>query len=121
MSKLLFSLRGVPEDEAEEIKNLLTDNSINYYETSAGNWGISMPALWIKNEEQLAEAGKLLTDYHLQRAITQRSLYEQLKKEGKHKSFWDIFIANPMQFFIYIIAIFFVLYACIKLIFEFGL
>ncbi len=82
MSTLLFSLRGVPDDEADEIRELLTANNIDYYETSAGNWGISMPALWVSNNEQVFEAQKLLNQYHQQRAITQREIYNQLKKEG---------------------------------------
>ncbi len=82
MSTLLFSLRGVPEDEANEIRILLTENNIDYYETSAGNWGISMPALWLVNNAKLNEAKQLLYDYHQQRAIRQREIYKQLKKEG---------------------------------------
>ena len=45
MSKLLFRLRHVPEDEAEEVRALLEQNSIEFFETFAGNWGISLPAL----------------------------------------------------------------------------
>ena len=43
MSKLLFRLRNVPDDEADEVRELLTQHSIEFYETGAGNWGISMP------------------------------------------------------------------------------
>ena len=121
MSTLLFSLRGVPEDEAAEIRFLLTENSIDFYETSAGNWGISMPALWVVNNEKLIEAQQLLNEYHQQRATRQREIYEQLKKEGKNKQFIDVILEKPIRFIIYICAIAFILYIYFKMLFEFGL
>ncbi|MEE3087569.1 MAG: DUF6164 family protein, partial [Pseudomonadota bacterium] len=42
MAKLLFRMRDVPDDEAEEVRELLTQNKITFFETFAGNWGISM-------------------------------------------------------------------------------
>ncbi len=121
MAILLFSLRGVPDDEAFEIKDLLDTHNVVYYETSAGNWGISMPALWLKNEEQLKSAQKLLNEYHNQRAITQREIYLTLKKEQKNKGIFNAFIENPIKFFIYIAAIAFIIYLYPKMLFEFGL
>lgn len=38
-AKILFRLSGVPDDEADDVRMLLTDNAIDFYETSAGNWG----------------------------------------------------------------------------------
>jgi len=121
MPTLLFSLRGVPDDEAEEIRILLTENNIEYYETSAGNWGISMPALWLNNKEELISAQQLLNDYHHQRAIKQREIFQDLKKEGKHKKIIDVFIEKPFRFIIYLSAIVFILYIYYKMLFEFGL
>ena len=59
MSKLLFKLRNVPEDEADDVRNLLTTHQIDFYETSAGNWGISLSAIWITHDEQFDEAKRL--------------------------------------------------------------
>ena len=121
MSTLLFSLRGVPDDEADDIRELLTENNIDYYETSAGNWGISMPALWVNNNEQIIEAQKLLNQYHQQRAITQREIYEQLKKERGNRQFIHTLTKNPIRFIVYTGAIALILYVSIKMLFEFGL
>jgi len=121
MSTLLFSLRGVPDDEADDIRELLTENNIDYYETSAGNWGISMPALWVNNNEQIIEAQKLLNQYHQQRAITQREIYEQLKKERGNRQFTHALTKNPIRFIVYTGAIALILYVSIKMLFEFGL
>jgi len=121
MPTLLFSLRGVPTDESNEIKDLLDDHEINYYETSAGNWGISMPALWLPNNDELDTAQKLLHEYQTQRAITQRKIYEQLKKDRKNKRLLDVFIENPFKFLTYLAAIAFIIYLYPRMLEEFGL
>lgn len=117
MSLLLFSLRGVPDDEADEIRELLTEQDIDFYETPAGNWGVSMPALWLRNDAELAPAQALLTTYQQQRVITQRELYAQTKP----KTFLQAFIARPMLYLIYFLAMGLVIYASIRVLFELGL
>ncbi len=121
MASLIFSLRGVPEDEAEEIRQLLSENQIDYYETSAGNWGISMPALWLNDESQQTEANRLLNLYHEQRAKQQRELYQQLKTEGRHKRFSDNIRQNPLQLILYLATLALMIYVPIKFILELGL
>ncbi len=121
MPKLLFSLRNVPDDESFEIKQLLSENEINYYETSAGNWGISMPGLWLNDPEQIEKAEKLLAEYHQQRAISQHKNYEELKKLHQNKSIIDAFVEKPFRFLIYCAAIAFILYLYIRMLSEFGL
>jgi len=121
MATLFFSLRGVPEDESEDVRELLTENEIDFYETSAGNWGISMPAIWIKQENNLAKATELLNQYQHNRYIEQRALYNQLKKEGRHKRLINVLRERPLQFLSYIGFIIFIFYISIKLLFEFGL
>src|SRR4030065_1675214 len=46
---LLFKLNGVPDDEAEDIRALLNRNGIDYYETPAGNWAESVPAIGLND------------------------------------------------------------------------
>ena len=57
MSKLLFKMRHVPEDEAQEVRELLASNKIEFFETFAGNWGVSMPALWLKKRGSISAHG----------------------------------------------------------------
>ena len=121
MPTLLFSLRGVPADETDEIKELLDKHEINYYETSAGNWGVSMPALWLPNNDELDNAQNLLNEYHTQRAITQRNIYQQLKRDKKNKRLFDVFIENPFKFLTYLLAIAFIIYLYPRMLEEFGL
>jgi hypothetical protein len=121
MPTLLFRLTNVPEDEADEIRELLRSNEIDYYETSAGNWGISMPALWLIKDEDLFKAQQLLEEYQHQRLITQREKYLHLKKTGANISLISSIKKRPLQFIVYLGAILFILYISIKMVFEFGL
>ena len=121
MAKLIFPLRGVPEDEAEEVRMLFDDNAIDFYETSAGNWGISMPALWLQHNDDTEQAQMLLNEYQHNRAITQRALYQQLKAEGKAPSFFKRLIRQPLTLLIYLAGISLTLYVSVKFIVELGL
>lgn len=121
MAKLLFSLRGIPEDEAQEVHELLTKHEIDYYETPAGNWGISMPAIWLQNEGDFTQARALLDEYQQQRAAKQRAIYQQLKQEGKAPSFWGNIKHYPMQVIVACAAITLIIYISIKLLFDLGL
>ena len=120
MARLLFSLRGVPEDEAAEVRELLNDHAIAFYETPPGNWGISLPALWLYDDAQLEEALTLLANYQRNRATTQKNLYRQLKKEGKTSTFLGNMIERPGRFILHLSFLAMILYASIKLIDEFG-
>ena len=115
MAILLFKLRHVPDDEAEEVRGLLEENNIAFYETSAGNWRVSMPALWLKDESQLALAQKLLSDYQQQRYQLARENYEILKSRGENKSMWDNFSENPAKVTLYLGLLTLVLYVSLQL------
>lgn len=115
MPELIFKLRNVPDDEVEEVHTLLKENNIDYYETSAGNWGVSMPALWLKTDKQLAEAKQLLSEYQKQRVINARSEYERLKAEGKNRTLLDEIKENPLRFFVYMAITALLIYLPIKL------
>lgn len=120
MSKLLFSLRDVPDDEADEVRDLLTANELEYYETSAGNWGISMPGLWLKNDAEFTRARQLLDGYQQQRATAQRQKYLELKRQGQPTSIWQSIRSKPLRFIVYMMAMALTIYASIKLVLDFG-
>ncbi len=121
MAILLFSLRGVPEDEAYEVRELLHTQQIDFYETSAGNWGVSMPAIWLRDDRQLNQARQLLFDYQQQRQISQRQLYLQRKQAGQHKTLATLLKEKPLVISSYVFVMLLTLYASVKLLFEFGL
>lgn len=68
MATLVFRLKYVPDEEAEEIRQLLTDHDISFYETSAGRWQISMAGLWVKDKEQALQAIELIKADQMERA-----------------------------------------------------
>ena len=102
MAKLLFRMRDVPDDEAEEVRELLTRNEIPFFETSAGNWGISMPGLWLVNEQQFDEARALLDEYQETRSTRVKSQYRRQREQGEIRTFWESFRAEPVRFSVYL-------------------
>lgn len=114
MAILLFRLRGVPEEEAEEVRELLTANNIDYYETPAGNWGISMPSLWLRDESQRDKAKALLKAYQEQRSVEARQQREQAKIEGRHRTIFDELREHPIRFIGIIAFVAFIVYVSTK-------
>ena len=110
----LFRLRNVPDDEAEEIRQLLTENNIDFYETPAGNWGISMPAIWLDDETQLARAKILIESYQEDRAVRKRLEYLQLKEEGKQRTIVNVAREQPLLLTFYIAIVVLILYVSTK-------
>lgn len=102
MAVQLFILRGVPDDEADEIRALLTEHRIDYYETPAGSWGMSMPALWLNDENQLERAQNLLDDYQQQRRAAARDEYDELRVQGRQRTVIDLFRDHPLRYLLYL-------------------
>lgn len=106
----LLILRNVPEEEADEIRELLNSRAIDFYETPTDRWGVSMPAIWLNNEFQLDEARALLEKYHEQRFNQARSEYERLKHEGRLWTIFDEIRQNPLRFIAYLAIVAVILY-----------
>ena len=98
MSKLVFRLRNVPIDEAQDIRELLEGNNIAYFETSAGNWGISLPAIWIHESEKFEFTRQLIDEYQIERTERLRKEYQSSRANGKAKTVWQSFMENPLRF-----------------------
>lgn len=114
MAVLIFKLRGVPDDEANDVRALLNEHHIDFYETDAGNWGISLPAIWLQDDLPQERAKALIATYQEERYIRVRGEYEQLKKDGKQRKVMDLFKENPTQFILYGIVILGILYLSVK-------
>jgi len=120
MAALLFKLRGVPDEEEQEIRRLLTDNNIEYYVTSAGNWGISMPAIWIRNDPDLHKGKEILRAYQVERAAHAKQEYEEIVKAGKNKTIIGTIKEQPLRFLIYSAIILLILYLSTMPFLNFG-
>ncbi len=114
MAVLIFKLRYVPEDEAHEIRELLGDNNIDFYETTAGVFGISMPGLWLKNEEQLKKTRQLIDEYQQLRQERAREDYER----GAARTFMDMFKEAPVRYISFVLGIILICYFMIFLFFN---
>lgn len=104
MTIKLYSLSGVPEDEANDIRNLLLENDIKYYETPRANWGGGLEAIWLEDKTQIKLARELLTKYQKTREVTARNKYRKLVAEGNVKTLKKRFKENPAWFAFLLIA-----------------
>lgn len=69
MSQLVFRLRNVPEEEADEVRQLLDESHIDWFETSGGTWGTGMPGIWVRDRAQAETARAFIDEYQQQRSI----------------------------------------------------
>ncbi len=119
MSKLLFRLRHVPEDEASDVRDLLENHDIEYYETSAGLFGISLPAIWVRRDQQYPAARHLLDEYQRQRRERARVAYQQARQQGQARTAFDHFRDNPARFLGSLAAVAALLYFSLRFFFSF--
>jgi len=97
MPTLVFRLRNVPEDEADDVRNLMSENDVDWYETSAGNWGIAMPGIWIRNDDDLHKSRQLIDRYQATRQTTMRKSYQQDLEAGTVVSFAQRLKQHPLK------------------------
>lgn len=90
MAKLLLKLNPIPDDEAEEIRSVLHDNQIDFYETTSGIWGLSFAGIWLKDETQWHTAKQLLDNYQIQR-------YQQALEQRATINYWQSFKRSPIK------------------------
>lgn len=109
MARLLFKLAQVPDDEANEIRQLLDQNQIDYYETNAGLFRVGLDAIWLADGAQEERARALIQGYQAERASQAQENYAQLVAAGQAPSLWQHFCAQPVRFLLLVIAILFVL------------
>jgi len=105
MTILLFRLRNVPDDEITDVRELLDTHHINYYETTAGNWGISMPGLWLRDNQDYDRARALLDEYQAARQQTMRECYLEDRAAGRAETHWSLLRREPVKVVSYLLLI----------------
>lgn len=88
MTTLVFRLRQVPDEEADDVRMLLDDAGIDWYETTAGNWGIALPGIWVGDPTEAERARRLIDTY-------QRELDERARGEGRAPTFRERLTEHP--------------------------
>jgi hypothetical protein len=96
MAKLFLNLRNVPADEADEVRDLLRSNAIDFYETQPSPWGISAGGLWIEDADQWARAKVLMAGYQAQRRDHARSERATAEREGRVETFGGLLRDRPL-------------------------
>lgn len=93
----VFDITGAPNDEVDDIRNLLDRNGVPYYETPRANFGISVAAIWVRNEKEYKKARALIDEYQKDRLIKVRAASARSKK---NIIWWK---RKEIPFFIFII------------------
>jgi len=109
MATLLLRLNDVPEDEAEDVRQLLTEKGLNFYETHAGFFGLGVAAIWLSDDNQLPLARAIVDEYQSHRAIVQREHYEALRASGEIPGFGRMIVQHPFRFTGILLLVIFVL------------
>jgi hypothetical protein len=108
MARLLFKLAQVPADEAQDIRALLDENLIRYYETDAGFFRVGLDAIWLADDTQEEQARSLIRTYQEERSVRQQASYAELVEAGQAPSMWQHFRAQPIRFLLLVCTIIFV-------------
>lgn len=102
MTKRLLTLRNVPDDEAREVREMLDDLTIAYYETPPSRWGISMGGIWIRSDADFSQARTALDRYQVERALRARAEYQTRLRSGEAETFATVLRQRPVQVVAYI-------------------
>lgn len=100
-----MNLRNVPQDESDEVRALLDEQHIDYYETRANKWGLSSACIWLRDEDQYPRARSLLDTYQEERAQRMRAEHEERRRRGETDTWLTKLMENPVRFAIYVVAI----------------
>ena len=109
MSRLLLNLRNVPDDEADDVRALLKEKRIGFFETTPGPWGISAGGIWVTEDADFAEAKRALDGYEQQRSDRVRTEYAAAKRAGMAETFLDVLRADPLRVALALLGILFAL------------
>ena len=97
MGVLVFNLRGVPEDEAVDVRKLLDEHDIAFYETSAGFFGLGVSAIWLHDKADKDKAKELIDEYQNKRSEEAQSEHQKEVESHQQLTFWHILIQHPLR------------------------
>lgn len=95
MAKLLFNLRNVPDDEAADVRALLEQHRVDFYETPMGLFGISAGGFWLRDKEAYPAARALIDQYQAQRGERARAAQAQAERDGSAETFAGLLRTRP--------------------------
>lgn len=105
MSKLLLNLRYVLDDEIEDVRAMLDQHRIGFYETQPSRWGISHGGIWIRDDGDLPRAKQLMAEYQAKRQARVRAENEAARRDGTAETFMDVVREQPLRVLLIAVAI----------------
>ena len=105
MSKLLLNMRNVPDDEADEVRAMLDEAKIGYYETRPSRWGISFGGIWVEDERDVDRANALMAQYQDQRRDRARAERAAALRDGTAETFADVVRREPLRVLLVVLGI----------------
>ena len=105
MAKLLFRLNQVEDDEAGDVRALLDEAGLEYYETDAGRWRVSVAAIWLRHDDDYEQARAMLDDYQQQRSERLQEEYRQLEENGEQETFLQRARERPADLILVILSV----------------
>jgi hypothetical protein len=94
---LLLNLRHVPEDEIEEVCELMAEHRIAHYVVPAGPFGLSAGGIWLNESEDQPRAKALLDAYQRERGRLAREALAAAQREGRAETLWIRLRRQPIQ------------------------
>ncbi len=109
MAQLLLNLYRAADDEAEDVRRLLDDHHIEWYETTPSPWGISHGGIWVKHDQDMDQALQLLHAYESDRSARVRAELAAQRAAGTAPTFWSELRHRPMAMIAALLAVAFAL------------
>lgn len=109
MANLLLNLYQVPDDEADDVRELLARNRIAFYETEPSRWGISHGGIWISNDDEIAQARQVVAEYQAQRGERVRAEQAAARHDGSAPTLWTVLRQQPIRVTLMLLGILFAL------------
>ena len=110
MAVLCFRLRNVSVEEADEVRQLLDRHGLEHYETSAGRWGIGLPAIWLRHDDELPRARQLIDAYQAERAARVKAEYAERVASGEQQTLFGLWAQQPLRVVVYLAVIAVIVY-----------
>ena len=102
MSVLIFRLNDAPEDEAQDVRDLLDEHGFEYHETGAGFIGLQVAGLWLLDESQKEAARAVIDAYQRERSARIRAEYEELRAADRGETFAGRVMRHPFLALFYL-------------------
>lgn len=101
---MLLNLFQVPEDEADDVRTMLDEHGIPWYETRPNRWGFSHGGIWIADRAQFAQARALMDAYQHERRTRVRAEGRAAAASGSRPTFMGMLRRQPRAILLALVA-----------------